>query len=171
MLCLTKSTPSEVATLNSGHNSSAKGVAIMEEFHCTLFFNIFIFVFITILKHRWAGSLFFCQTLQAASSKKLLKKHVLNILCFISLRYYYTLYLNFSDSFYECDTIVTMFLHACCYSKDIGIKDDVIWIESNLVHEDAIRPCTDFHLPICFCCLSKTITMHNHYQYSYHGFW
>lgn len=44
------------------------------------------------------------------------------------------LYLDHLGSFYEVFPIIVVFLDTRCYSENVGIKDDVIWIHLNFVN-------------------------------------
>jgi hypothetical protein len=35
----------------------------------------------------------------------------------------------------KIDSIQVMFLHSSTNGKDVGVKDDVIWIEAHFVHK------------------------------------
>ena len=46
----------------------------------------------------------------------------------------------------EVHGIVVVLSHACTDCQDIGIKDHILWVEPDLLHQDPVRPLTDPHL-------------------------
>lgn len=64
-------------------------------------------------------------------------------------------YLYFPCSIYEVNSIQIVFLHACCYGKDVWVKDNVTWIKSQLLNQQIVGSGADFDFPVTFCCLMK----------------
>ncbi|WAR19104.1 STX5-like protein, partial [Mya arenaria] len=55
------------------------------------------------------------------------------------------------NSFYEFYSVSIMFLHPRCYGEDVGVKNDVITVKPNLLHEDVVGSRADLNLPSRFC--------------------
>ena len=76
----------------------------------------------------------------------------------------WTLLLDSLGSLDEINTIVVVFLKPCTNSQHIGIKDDILRRETNLVHKDVIGPLTDADL-LLFCG-SLALLIKGHYHNS-----
>ena len=46
----------------------------------------------------------------------------------------------------EVHSIVVVLCHAGPHSEDIGVKDDVLWVEPHLLHQDLVGAGADAHL-------------------------
>ena len=49
----------------------------------------------------------------------------------------------------EVDGIVVVLSHACSDGEDVGVENDVLWVEAHLLYQDPESPLTDSHLQIC----------------------
>ena len=46
-----------------------------------------------------------------------------------------------------------MFLHACCYGEDVGVKDYVIRVELQPLNQQVVRPFADSKFAFSISCL------------------
>ena len=63
-----------------------------------------------------------------------------------------------------------MFLNAGGYSQDVGIKDDVVTIESNFLNQNVVGSGANLHFPWRICCLKVkqyNLAHEMHYKISF----
>ena len=60
-----------------------------------------------------------------------------------------------------CFPILVVFFNASSYSKNIGIKNDVLWWETNFIYKYIISSFTDFHFTLISISLPFFIKGHN----------
>ena len=46
----------------------------------------------------------------------------------------------------EVHSVVVVFCQAGADGQDVGVEDDVLWVEANVLHENAVCPLADAHL-------------------------
>lgn len=44
-----------------------------------------------------------------------------------------------------------MFLNACGYSEDVRVKDDVVWVELDFIHQQIVGSGADLYFTCCVC--------------------
>lgn len=66
------------------------------------------------------------------------------------------LYLDKFDGSDEVDGILIVFLHACTNSEDVGIKDDVIGVESHFADQQLVGPRADLQFTVSICGLEDS---------------
>lgn len=61
------------------------------------------------------------------------------------------IYFDSPTSFYETNSVRIVLFDSCSYCEDIGIKDNVVRVESNFVNQYFERSNTNFHFAIRIC--------------------
>lgn len=67
-----------------------------------------------------------------------------------------SLYLDKFSGRDEADCILVVFLHACTNGQDVGVKDDVVWVESHLVDQQLVGTSANLHFALRICGLQRT---------------
>lgn len=67
-----------------------------------------------------------------------------------------SLYLNKFSGRDEADCILVVFLHACTNGQDVGVKDDVVWVESHFVDQQLVGTSANLHFALRICGLQRT---------------
>jgi hypothetical protein len=62
----------------------------------------------------------------------------------------------------KIDSVQVVFFHPSTDGEDVGVKDDVIWIEAQFFHKEMVSSGADTDFVVCFCCLCDTETKHYH---------
>lgn len=66
--------------------------------------------------------------------------------------------LDFPAGLEEVDGIVVVLSHASSDGEDVGVENDVLWVEAHLLYQDPESPLADSHLQIrssCPACLRE----------------
>ena len=69
--------------------------------------------------------------------------------------------LYFLCCFYEVNCIVIVFFNTCCYRKNVGVKNDFLWVVAYLLGQNFISPVANFYFSFFGIGLPFFIKSHN----------
>ena len=60
-------------------------------------------------------------------------------------------YLDLPGCFDKCDAVVIVFGHPRGNGENVGVEDDIMWTEADLLHQDTVRSGTDLDFTLRVC--------------------